>query len=600
MGRWGSMVILCVAGASLGFAQGAPPDATQDGTPGEDEAPKPAPQDGPRETLEARVIAVTPNVNLEIDRGRRDRLQVDDPVLLRPREGPAVQGRITRVEARTAIVELTDPRASVAVGTRAEIRIPVARRAAPPAPRTVPVPGTTDPAGTDPAVGDPGRTNPVADPADRDVPEHPPWEEDDWLPDMPLLSEVGVGRPERRPRTLRGRVYAFGDYVGSSNGGRDDTFTRMGTDLEWTNPFGRGGRLQVDGEFNLSRIDAFEQPDRRDQEIRIDRLSYAWGGNRFDPRRYEVGRFLQYGMPEFGIVDGAEYTQRRDDGSRFGASIGRMPEPNSAQDATDDFQVAAWYGWVRDESERTAARIGYQKTFHNGNSDRDLFVLAAHHLPRDGWSTQGTVWIDHYQSRDVDKGRGLELTQAMFHTGRQWKDEGVDVTYRHLRFPQTFRNEFPDPGNQPVFDDHTDRLAVSGWRDVGEFRRARVRVGAWQDQDDAGHDAELGFDHFDLWVEGGSGYSSFYASRGKFSSALGARLGFGRTSSNGRWDLFYDVSQREQKGFEAFNDDLVQHRLRASRSFHTASGWDVSFYAESVFQDQADAYAFGFFVQRSF
>src|SRR5215813_259492 len=52
------------------------------------------------------------------------------------------------------------------------------------------------------------------------------------------------------------------------------------------------------------------------------RLSYSIGGDRFAPDRIEVGRFLQYGMPEFGVLDGVEWDRRLAGGDSFGASVG--------------------------------------------------------------------------------------------------------------------------------------------------------------------------------------------------------------------------------------------------------------------------------------
>ena len=36
--------------------------------------------------------------------------------------------------------------------------------------------------------------------------------------------------------------------------------------------------------------------------------------------RWEAGRFLQNGMPEFGVIDGGEWSSRRKNGDRYGIS----------------------------------------------------------------------------------------------------------------------------------------------------------------------------------------------------------------------------------------------------------------------------------------
>ena len=54
---------------------------------------------------------IRPNGQCIVDRGKRDQLQVDDRVVLSPRGGPTLAGRVTQVEGRTALVQLLDPRA---------------------------------------------------------------------------------------------------------------------------------------------------------------------------------------------------------------------------------------------------------------------------------------------------------------------------------------------------------------------------------------------------------------------------------------------------------------------------------------------------------
>ena len=83
----------------------------------------------------------------------------------------------------------------------------------------------------------------------------------------------------------------------------------------------------------------------------IQRLSYFQGGTRFSEKRWEAGRFLQHGMPEFGVLDGFEWTHRREGGDQFGASVGFMPQPDDDYESFADFQLAAYYLWVADHRE---------------------------------------------------------------------------------------------------------------------------------------------------------------------------------------------------------------------------------------------------------
>ena len=59
---------------------------------------------------------------------------------------------------------------------------------------------------------------------------------------------------------------------------------------------------------------------------------------------------------------------------------------------------------------RLSASAGFQKSWHNGDADRDLFVGKFHYLPLAGWDVHGTAWVDFYTSGDTKSGLGL--TQA--------------------------------------------------------------------------------------------------------------------------------------------------------------------------------------------
>ena len=81
-------------------------------------------------------------------------------------------------------------------------------------------------------------------------------------------------------------------------------------------------------------------------------------------------------------------------GHRVGASVGFMPEPNAQFESGKDFQVAAFYRWVADATERLSAAAAVQKTWHNGATDRDLLITNLHYVPLEGWTFHGTTWVD--------------------------------------------------------------------------------------------------------------------------------------------------------------------------------------------------------------
>jgi hypothetical protein len=328
--------------------------------------------------VELRVVSARPG-SATIDRGTQDGLARGDRITFRPREGNAFYGTIRRIEERGALVDLDDPSIVPPAGTRGEVQVPRSRLdvALPPTP--------------EPAVPPAG------------APEHPPWEErqDDWTQDQPLLARVRPLRPSERPRTIHGRIYSIADFTKSSEDDRTDGFYRLGSEVTIENQTGRGDRIHFEGELNYRHTDVPDNDDDSSGYLRLDRASYAVGGNRFQPSRFEVGRFLQDNLPEFGLVDGAEWARRLDNGDRIGFSAGFMPEPDPEQESVQDFQMAASYRWIHDASEQLTATVGFQKTLHDADADRDLLVAKLAYLPRSGITFTSTAWVDYYTSGDA-------------------------------------------------------------------------------------------------------------------------------------------------------------------------------------------------------
>jgi len=529
-------------------------------------------------TLEVRVGSADRGWAL-IDRGSVDGVAIGDVVLFTPREGGTFQGRVVELEERAARVELQDRAFVPAPGTKGKVSIPRARVGQRARPRVRPAPDRPR---------DPERPPPVFENRD-----------DGWSDDEPLLAGLRPLRPDERRRSVHGRSYAVLDYTRATEEDRSDGFARLGTSLVVENPFGRGDRLYMDGEWNYRKVDVPDLDDEEDVELRIDRLSWARGGNRFEPTRLEVGRFLQDGMVEFGVLDGAEWSVRGDDGHRFGASIGFMPEPDSEFQTGSDFQVAAHYRWVADESERTSAGIGYQKSWHNGNADRDLIVATLRNLPPDGWTFFGTAWIDVYTDGDDEKGTLFGLTQAYLSTGRRWASgASVDVVLTHYEFPELDRNEFLPVEDAQLADDHNERLGLSTALPLSRDVVMRTGVGAWIDEDDEGGDFETGFELRDVLAEGIFVDMSGFAGAGEFQKTLGARLSTGRFTGDGRWAVDYEFTQNRLDGFSPANDDLPQHRVRFSRD-HAWKRWNLSWRVEALLYDEENAITVGLYLQRS-
>lgn len=555
-------------------------------------------QDAASVTVELRITSiVAQGTHVVVDRGRRDGLAVGDAVVFRPRQGGVRRGTVVRVDERSAVIEMRGSQAPPPPGTRGEAQIPRERRAAPD-----PKPEPAVPVWTGEDEGD----SSAGQPEDPDAaPEHPPWanSDSDWRPGMPLLGRVGMVRPEDRPQRTTGRVYFLADGTWTSESGRDDSLLRFGADLVQENPFGEGGTAYLDFELDRFEKNVPDFDGASDGGLRLDRASYAWGGTRYRPDRIEGGRFLQSGLAEFGVLDGVEWSRRRDNGDRYGFSAGLMPEPDADMNTGNDFQIAAWYRWVADATERFSVAGGVQKTWHEGAPDRDLLVLDTHYLPvaADGWDAHATVWIDHYDSGDALKGAGFEVTQAFLNLGRRWEaGHGVDMTARRIRFPELLRNEYLPPTLAEIADDRYDRASVGGWRWTSEERQVHGEVGIWNDQIESGGDVEAGVLLRDLWHDDSDTDLTVYANQGQFAFTLGARLSHSWEVPDGRWLLAYEATNHHLDFFSNDVDDLPGHRAQASRFLDLPSGWTLSFDGDVFTWDQDFAWSFGLQVQKSF
>jgi hypothetical protein len=516
-----------------------------------------------------------------IDRGSADGLQLGDPVRFLPREGGVFTGTVAEIEERAARVELHDRDYVPAPGTRGKVAVPRQRLDGVARPRLRRAPKRVDaPPGDAPA--------PVFENTD------PDWQEGE-----PLLARVRPLRPAERATRVTGRSYAIFDHTRASEDERHDTFARLGGGLVVENPFGRGDRLHADAEWNYRNVDVPDLDDEEDVELRLDRLSYAWGGSRFESEGWEVGRFLQRGMAEFGVLDGAEWIVRRRNGHRFGASVGYLPELDEEFQTGSDLQLAGFYRWVADASEELSLSAGYQKTFHNGAADRDLVVANVSHLPRAGWTFFGTLWLDLYTDGDDEKGTLMGLTQAYVSTGRRWESGSTfDVVYSHQEFPEIDRNEFLAVDDAQLADDHSERLALTSRLQLARDVRLLTGIGGWLDEDEEGGDAEFGFELADFVVERGFADVLGFVTRGRFQTSAGGRLSTGRYTENGRWALDYEFSQNRLDGFSSANDDLPQHRVRLSRD-HAWQAWNLSWRLEGLVYDDENALTVGLYLQRS-
>lgn len=555
-----------------------------------------------KEQVSARVTGYVEGTGIVIDRGVRDGLKVGDRVTFTERGGRQQFGTIIELEGRIASVRGEDPQFRPEPGTRASIEVPTSRFTKPtrgPS-RKVPIQEGGPEVSSETAHNLSGAELPTTDKK---------WTrpEDGFTMDMPLLAEVNAVPPSRRASRLTGRSYLSWNHILDSETDRGDSFLRLGGGVYGENLFGQGGTLHFDGEFNARRTQVPDFPDEDESNFRLDRLSYTLGGTRHDWNRLQVGRFLQDGMPEFGVLDGASWSTRTDRGDSYGTSIGFLPEPNKDQESLKDFQLAAWYRWVADEREILSFTGGFQKTWHNGSQDRDLLVLKTQYLPVKGWNVFGTAWVDIYDGGDLGKDSGPALSY-MIVDARKQLDNGfsLNLDYRHQEYPLLLRSEFPPVGLPQIQDAHVDRLGgtLSKWTDGGAAQRLAkrlyLRAGGWADEDDSGGDAEFGVDFHDVFADDARLDLAVFTSAAKFSSLVGARVRYGRFGPKRSWSVQYEIRQNDVTGFESNADDLYQHRARGSYELFRASGLSASFSGEVQFQDREEQLFLGLFLQRSF
>ncbi len=534
----------------------------------------------PGERLELRVVSTGVGASVVVDRGQADGVAVGDAVLFRPRAGGEYRGTVARVEERSAVVQIDDRSFTPTPGTRGEVFVPAARRR------------TAQP--TRPQPDQPPDQQPTAR-------ERTDWKNKDegWTQDKPLLSQVRPVDPKDRHTRFGGRFFTFAELNYTNVDSFNNSLLRTGVDAWLDNPWQRGGRMRFDGEFDYRT-----EGDVDGADLTVRELSYEEGGTRFTPTRWQVGRFLQADVPQLGLLDGLAYSERRENGHRYGGSVGFLPELDHDMHTGENLQFAGFYRWVDDARETLSATAAVQKTFHRGKSDRDLIVLDARRLPTDGWDLRASMSIDLYtgSNRDAVKGQGVELTQAFASAGRRFESgAGFDVAFRRLRFPAQLRDAHGPVIPGEIRNDRYDRLTFTGWSFVSEQKhRAHGQFSLFDDETTDGAALDLGLDVQGALFENGNVDVTVFGNAGRVGSHMGARVTVGRTTENGRWDALYEISNHHFDGFTADRDDLIQHRVYATRSFELDSFWHLTAHAGAHLWDKDTALAAGFYLQRSF
>lgn len=528
--------------------------------------------------IEVRVTSVAGS-SLYIDHGASDGLAEGDRVQFRLDGNAAASGVVVTVSANSARVELDPGAQRPPVRTRGEVFVPDTR---------------------------PGAVEAARDAANSTAPsavDHPPWTHppETWSQDRPLLAPAFGIPPEERESRVHGRTWIRFDGTWGED---DQTYTlgAMGADATLDNPFGDGGAVRFDAEVFVRQSDVADGLyGYDDTRLRIDRLSYELGGTKDRPNRFAFGRFLQKEFPELGLLDGAEWSHRTQVGSRFGASLGWMPEPFADLTSFQDVQAALFYRHAFDADERATLGAAYQNTWHDGEQDRNLFVLQGEVRPSRELSLRASAWVDIYTSDDVLKDSGPELTEAQVSgTWTAASGAGVSLYLFERRFPEILRDEFLEPPPREIVDGVLDRAGVNGWVPVSTRVRMTGRFEIWSDQSDEGLNGEIGASLRDALGDSSDLSGTLLWADGSYSSGPGARLQarktIGTTTAGLGWQSFW----YDQKDYGGDDSELAQHSLFGSLDVALSERWDLSLLFDRSIGDDLDSWTAGFLLQMRF
>lgn len=425
-----------------------------------------------------------------------------------------------------------------------------------------------------------------------------PQEDSAWKPDMPLLAPVESIGAADRGRFWSGRVTTAFDGTWDRTGdGRTYSLARTGLEATLDNVSGRGDSLFLDAEVFRRASDGGGSDDSL-SALRVDRLSWRFGDTREAPNRVEVGRFLHSELPALGVLDGVEVVHRTRGGDRLGASAGLFPAWDARLSTGDDWQTALFYRHVAGQNDELSLAGAVQKTWHEGEPDRDLVLGDLSWRPSQRWWVAATAWFDHYDSGDAPKSPGFELTEL--HASTTWRPDdasGLGLALSSVRYPVLLRDELPPLTTETLADGHVERVGVHGWHDMSRNLRLSGRVDRWSDQDDSGLGVEARASWRDVLWDHGSLDAGLFSQDGKTTSRSGLRLGASRWSALGAWTLWYELSRNDPTNGA---DVLLQHLLRASWDVTLGEHWSLSLGATLQGGDEQDATSIGFTLQRRF
>jgi hypothetical protein len=527
-----------------------------------------------------------------VDTGSSSGLAIGDRASLRPGSGPPVEGIVRAVTSHHARIELLAPGTPTPVGTRGEVWIQLE------------LPGEVE----EPQLAPPAETEQQLAPTTQPPPpDHPPWQAppEEWLDSRPLLAPA-VSSPMRdRATSIHGRVWAGARWRTTElNGRRESGYLRGGAYWSAENPFARGGALVFDAELYARYYDSDLGQSDRQSELRLSRLYYELGGRRDSSRALRLGRFYQESIPEFGPIDGVEFAERIDVQNEVGASVGHMPRISGELEVSEDYQAAVFYRHRSTSELPIDWRVGYQKTWHDGHQDRDLFLLDSNLRTRDQFFLSGTAWIDYYEKDETQKDERLELTRLYLAAGRNSLDgDGIRLSYSEFRYPLILRQEFDEGLNDEIFEEHNSRLGLDGWATMSGGVRVHGRADRWADEDDGGEDgygAELGCD-LPRFLPGDAELGvTLFGSQGEFSKNSGLRVSALGYQEGNLWSFSWELSAVDETSDNTPTPTEWQNALRGSYDTQIFEEFNLSLDLGGGWGDQGNTLSLGLYLQRSF
>jgi hypothetical protein len=533
-----------------------------------------APAVGQERVVQVTVTSVGDH-SVYLDHGRDAGLQPGTLVRLFAPGAGDLEVEVRSVSSTSARAELPPGVSFPPVGTRGEAQVTI-----------VAAPSTTSAPSPQPAV-----------------PAHPPWarREDPRAPNQPLLVPTYGQRPEDRPATLDGRLFASGQWTHDEGANRQSDYLllRAGVRADATNHLGAAERVRFAGEFDDRRTMLQDAPDRSDTNGRIDLLSVALGTEAWAPTGFEVGRMYSQYLPEIGLLDGVEVVQRLQGGMRLGGGIGSYPVPFPSRDTGEDIGAHLFFDYTADARRSFAGTVGAQKTWHKGSADRDLLLLRGEWRPAEQIWLLGSAKVDFYTGGDTLKS-GADLTEVMLQARWDGRATGTGVVLSHFTWPELKRAEYQFLPADLITDGYVDRASWNGaWRPSNRLS-LRVRADLWRDQDREGTGYGLDTDWRGPFGDSSALSLSLFQSDGGFTTGPGVRVLLRDRIGALSWRLGYRWHRYELRDLVTGPETYTRQSAELGLSMPISHSGDLDLSLERWFGDSENTTSLGFYMQWRF